>query len=396
MQQTADYYASLLETQGSAQPGRVAIACREDGIETTGPHDLADLAAQILERLTVTAVIVAVPAQPYPSLLLRRAQPGSGCIAPRDSESRSVLHDIPLIATPHASGLPAAIVSALARRKGCIIDTGCLVSQGALTVEQAYINWSSLYHAASIKYLDDLLQYGHLLPEEVVVADQIRKRCMALSDISPPAFRTGPFCDKAQIVAELAAVGQATVRMGLVDSFFGNISYAGHDACYISQTSARLDQLERQIDAIPFDNSSTAGITASSELPAHQAILAATGCRAILHGHPLFSVVMSFFSSPTQHPELDQICGIPVVGGEGGQGGMAQTLPRAFTLTGARSVIVRGHGVFSIGGDDFNEAFSGLMAVERRCREEYCRRLDVGHPPKYKKGRGYVPHPFCK
>ncbi len=378
MKQVLDQYARLLETEEAAQPGNIAIACRDDGIETTGPSDLAMLAVQVLERLAVTAIIVAVPARPYPDLLLQRTWPCTDCIAPRDSESRSSLHDIPLVATTALpEELPAAIASALTRRKGCIVATGCLVSQGALTVEQAYIAWSSLYHASSIKYLDDLLQYGRKVPGEVGVADLVRRHCTALSTALQPAFGTGPFHDEHQITAELMAVGRATVRMGLVDSFFGNISYAALDACYISQTSARLDQLERQIDVIPFDNSSTAGVTASSELPTHRSILAATGCKAILHGHPLFSVVMSFFSNPTPYPDIDQVCGIPVVGGESGQGGMAETLPRAFVLTGARSVIVRGHGVFSVGSVDFNEAFSGLVTTERHCREEYCRQLEA-------------------
>jgi len=84
---------------------------------------------------------------------------------------------------------------------------------------------------------------------------------------------------------------------------------------------------------------------------------------------------MSFFSSPTEHEGIDQVCGIPVVGGEGGQGGLAQTLPRAFKLTGKRTVIVRGHGVFCIGQDSFSEPFAALVSVERACRKEYQQRL---------------------
>ncbi|MGD9663382.1 MAG: class II aldolase/adducin family protein [Porticoccaceae bacterium] len=368
-------YARRLEAEGCVRPGRVALACRNERVSTVGPADLAPLAAELINRLPVTAVILAEPLFPFPALLLRRALPGLAALVPRDSESRSSLHDIPLVALPDKALVPAAISAALTRRKGCIIDGIGMAAHGSLTLEQAYIAWSSLYHATFIKYHEDLLSYGMLLPEESTALEYI------LRENTPPAppgdnlFQTGPLETAPEIIAELAAVGRATVKRGLVDSFFGNISYAGNNALYISQTSARLDELEQQIDPIPFDNCSTLGITASSELPTHRAIIAATGCRAVLHGHPRFPVVMSFFSSPTEHEGIDQVCGFPVVGGEGGQGGMARTVPRAFALTKARAVIVRGHGVFSIGQDDFNHPFAALVEVEQRSREEYCRRL---------------------
>jgi len=121
-------------------------------------------------------------------------------------------------------------------------------------------------------------------------ADTIKQLLAPLPAINgeQPDFCSASLTDATSIIRELAAVGRATVKMGLVDSFFGNISYTSHDTLYISQTSARLDELEHQIDPIPHDNSSTAGITASSELPAHRAIVAATGCRAVLHGHPRY------------------------------------------------------------------------------------------------------------
>jgi hypothetical protein len=39
------------------------------------------------------------------------------------------------------------------------------------------------------------------------------------------------------------------------------------------------------------------------------------------------------------------------------------------------AVIVYGHGVFAVGMDDFNEAFSSILSIEKYCREEYFRRL---------------------
>jgi len=367
-------YNRLLADEGCVRPGRVALAGRNDAMTCIGPADLSTLAAAVMERLSCTALVVAEPLLPYSALLQRRATPDQKIIVPRDSESRASLHDIPLIAATDGHSLPDMIATALACRKGAIVSGVGMVAHGALTVEQAYIGWSSLYHATCIKYLEDLLAYGPQLSEE---ADTIKQLLAPLPAINgeQPDFCSASLTDATSIIRELAAVGRATVKMGLVDSFFGNISYTSHDTLYISQTSARLDELEHQIDPIPHDNSSTAGITASSELPAHRAIVAATGCRAVLHGHPRYPVVMSFFSSSTEHEGIDQVCGIPVVGGEGGQGGLAQTLPRAFKLSGKRTVIVRGHGVFCIGQDSFSEPFAALVSVERACRKEYQQRL---------------------
>jgi len=355
-------------------PGRVALAARNDATMSNGPADLTTLAESVMERLSSTALVVAEPLLPYPALLQRRALPGLTVIVPRDSESRSSLYDIPLVSVEDSRLLPDGIAMALACRKGCIVSGVGMVSHGALTVEQAYIGWSSLYHATFIKYLEDLLSHGPVLPEEMGIVNQLLAYCPPTSP-APFDFRKGPLFGSASIMHELSVVGRATVSWGLVDSFFGNISYTDQDTLYISQTSARLDELDQQIDPIPHNNSSTAGITASSELPAHRAIMAATGCRAVLHGHPRFPVVMSFFSSPTRHKGIDEVCGIPVVEGEGGQGGLAQILPNAFQLTGKQAIIVRGHGVFSIGQDDFREPFSALVSIEHACRQEFQQRL---------------------
>ena len=40
-------------------------------------------------------------------------------------------------------------------------------------------------------------------------------------------------------------------------------------------------------------------------------------------------------------------------------------------IRGRRGVIVWGHGLFTVGRNDFNEAFQNLLAVENMCREEY-------------------------
>jgi len=169
-----------------------------------------------------------------------------------------------------------------------------------------------------------------------------------------------------------------------VDSFFGNISYSDNDLIYISQTASSLDELPGCIDPVPFKNSSTVGITASSELVAHRGIFETAGCRAILHGHPRFAVVMSMLCDDRESCTIENCwkdCGkvrflgnTPVVAGEIGAGGIARNVPPVIGQSGR--AIVYGHGVFSIGMSDFSDAFHALVDVENWCRHEYFRKFD--------------------
>jgi ribulose-5-phosphate 4-epimerase/fuculose-1-phosphate aldolase len=185
---------------------------------------------------------------------------------------------------------------------------------------------------------------------------------------------------KRAIYAEISRVGRYTVEKGLVDSFFGNISAFDGSTIYISQTASSLDELEGHIVPVPMDGSSTAGISASSELPAHKAIYLSTDYHAVLHGHPKFSVIMSMYCTEegchiedcTRNCDRKRsVCGAPIVTGETGAGGLGRTVPPAVRESGA--CIVYGHGVFAAGRSDFREAFARMVEIENRCREKYFR-----------------------
>jgi ribulose-5-phosphate 4-epimerase/fuculose-1-phosphate aldolase len=63
------------------------------------------------------------------------------------------------------------------------------------------------------------------------------------------------------------------------------------------------------------------------------------------------------------------VCGVPIVAGETGAGGLARSVPLALKESGV--CIVYGHGIFSAGEKDFQDAFIKMVDVENRCREEY-------------------------
>ena len=378
-------YAGKLHRDRSVADGRVGIAALDDVMISEGAPDLSRLAADVLSRLSCPGVVAASPSLPFAEFLLRRANAGAEAIVPLDTETRTFLHDIPIVRREELAGDPAgAIAALLSGRKGVIAEGVGIVASGPVTLEQAYIHYSSVFHACHVKYILDVLREGFLLPGEEGAFRAFRETFLRPLTAEGLSFRAGPLDDPDEVLSEIRAVGRHTVERGLVDSFFGNISYRAGDTIYISQTAASLDELSGCIDPVPTDNRSTAGITASSELPAHRRIYEATGARAILHGHPKFAVAMSMSCDVKDCPVEDcwkdctrvrMLGDTPVVAGEIGAGGLAVRVPPV--IGGPGKAIVYGHGVFTTGRDGFEEAFRSMADVENRCREEYFRRLDA-------------------
>jgi ribulose-5-phosphate 4-epimerase/fuculose-1-phosphate aldolase len=382
--QIAKYTAKLCADR-SALPGSIAFAAQDDTLITAGAPEQAAVAGATLSRLNALALVVARPSLPFAEYLVARAPASDSCIVPQDTETRTFLHDIPFLRQKDLRGDPAPeIARLLGNRKGVIVEGLGIVAVGAITVEQAFINYSSVFHSTFVKYLQDLLSEGFLLPGEREAFEAFRGEWLKSLSAEGLAFREKLSEGKEEILREVESVGRYTVERGLVDSFFGNISARAAGLIYISQTAASLDELQGCIDPVPTDNSSTTGITASSELLAHRKIFEETGARVILHGHPKFAVVMSMLCEtkgcPVKDcwrdcPQVRHLGGTPVVAGEIGAGGLAKRVPPVIGATG--SAIVYGHGVFTLGRDGFAEAFRSMVEVENFCRDEYFRRLDA-------------------
>ncbi|HEY3423734.1 MAG TPA: class II aldolase/adducin family protein [Negativicutes bacterium] len=384
LDQIEKYQRKLLQDR-SATKGLIAFAAKDDVLISAGDEGLSNYANAILGRLNCLALTIATPALPFADLLIKRARLDEHEIIPRDTETRTFLHDIPILRQSELTNDPMGkIARLLGSRKGIVVEGIGIIASGALTVEQAYINWSSVFHSTFIKYLQDLLENGFLVAGEAQAFDNFRRHWLLPLTADALAFRAGPFLQKTDILEEISRVGRYTVERGLVDSFFGNISYSHNDLIYISQTASSLDELEGCIDPVPFADTSTVGITASSELVAHRRIFETTDCRAILHGHPRFAVVMSMDCDEKADclitdcwrdcKKVRKLGGTPVVAGEIGAGGIAKNVPPVIGEPGR--AIVYGHGVFTLGRLDFAEAFQALVDVENWCREEYFRKLD--------------------
>lgn len=382
--QIARYGAKLVSDRVAA-PGRVALLAQDDVLLSYGADDLVALGRELLPRLNVTALALAAPALPCGDLLIARCAAGEDVIVPRDTETRTFLHDIPFVRRP-ASGVhdPAHLASLLGGRKGIVVEGLGIIATGGVTPEQAYINVSSVYHALFVKLLLDLLRDGVRTAAEHELLADLRREVSAASGMDGLTFRPGPLLKAEEILDEMTRVGRYTVEGRLVDSFFGNISCRAGAILYISQTASSLDALAGCIDPVPFDDSSTVGLTASSELSAHRRIYEITEAQTILHGHPRFAVIMSMLCEHQATcsvsdcwkdcPHVRFLGGTPVVAGEIGAGGLARRVPPVIGATGR--AIVFGHGVFTIGNAGFAEAFRALLEVEQWCQHEYFRRLD--------------------
>src|SRR5512143_2472349 len=381
-QQIEKYTQKLLRDRTSVQES--IRFYRLDDIVITNRHDeWLPVFTEVFNGLDVTALLFAKPTLPFADLLVERADPSADRLVPKDSETKVFLHDIPFIRKAEwlerpKSELAGKIIHCLKGRKAAIIQGLGVVASGGVTVEQAFIGYSSIFHTTFVKYLLDLLTEGFRLPDERRHFDEFRKSWLRQRDLSDLTFASGPIKDRDAIIREICRVGRYTVDKGYVDSFFGNISYFDGHTIFISQTASSLDELEGHIDPVPLDGSSTSGLSASSELPAHRGIYVISHYHAILHGHPKFSVIMSMLCEERNCDIEDcnrlcnrsrSACGVPIVAGETGAGGLARSVPLALKESGV--CIVYGHGIFSAGEKDFQDAFMKMADVENRCREEY-------------------------
>jgi ribulose-5-phosphate 4-epimerase/fuculose-1-phosphate aldolase len=382
-------YAAKLHVDGSARPDKTALLAHDDRLLCWGADNLLPLGQAVIERLNVISLVVAEPPLPFLDLLLRRSEPASTELVPLDTETRTFLHDIPLVRKGEFSvSDPGRLVELLGQRKGILVEGVGIMATGSVTVEQAYINYSSVYHAVFVKTLFDLLKASTPAAEELALLqplwEMLRQQPI---EARIDDLQQGALTDKPQILSAMQRIGERTVELKLVDSFFGNISCRCGDQLFISQTGASLDDLAGCIDLVPNDNSSTAGITASSELIAHRAIFSQTRAVTILHGHPKFSVILSLLCEETDCRVTDcwkncakirYLGDVPVVAGEIGAGGIAKNVPPVIGQEGI--AVVYGHGVFAIGMQDFRQPLLAMVNLENRCREEYLRRLQICCP----------------
>jgi ribulose-5-phosphate 4-epimerase/fuculose-1-phosphate aldolase len=380
MESLINKYSSKMVASGLAPQDAPLVALLDADIEWNRRNDpCRTILEKVMAGLHINSLIFSELAEPYRTIIDYLAATCAPVIYPQDCETRTFFHDFPVcpeLAAPE-------LMRILRQRKNAIVPGKGIVAAGTISPLQAYVSFSSVCFSCFVKFFADYLRMRRSGRTDKKMETAFAKVVNLLEPSVKVADLTlGPFNSPADVVNAVIEAGLATVTSRLVDSFFGNISYLREDILYISQTASSLDELAEAIDAVPLDGSSCVGITASSEYSAHRQIVAGTPYRAILHGHPKFSVILSLDcelegckfrgSCHTGCPQEREVCGTAIVPGEIGRG-LAGTVPAAIARNPA--VIVYGHGVFTAGEVDFNKPLQKLAAVENSCREEFFRRL---------------------
>jgi ribulose-5-phosphate 4-epimerase/fuculose-1-phosphate aldolase len=376
MRDQVEKYLSKLISHGLVENDEYAGLYGLDDRIYTNRESVPTEVASLFDLLNINSLIIARPEPNLFSLIQGLILENTRLICPCDCESLTFIHDIPVIDSLDVH----QIAGALNRRKGCIVkDTG-IITAGMVSLEQAFISFSSLCFACFVKYFSDVLNglYGFCntprpqtgkLDSTLKILSRMAPRTVDIS-----LSREVPSTEE-QILHAMDAAGKAIVSTRLVDSFFGNISYRHGNMVYISQTGSSLDELPGCIDCVPMDGSSTCDLTSSSELIAHVRTYELTGDSAILHGHPKFSVIMSMFGEPLGFEDMRFIEDVPVVAGEVGAGryGLMHTLPPVMQKH--NGAVVYGHGTFTRSAESFHDAFVRLYSIEHLCFNAYKKAL---------------------
>lgn len=373
-----------LIAQGLCDKEKPLFCALDDTTFWNRDDEAIPLLEEVSSNLNIASILFARPAEPYFTILNALSDDArDGFFVPQDSETRTFFHDIPVTDNFDAH----TITAALKRRRSIFIRDRGIITYGTIGPEQAFVVYSSVCFSSYVKFFSDLLfgttrnQYRKefALREAQNYINYLKEHT---KDIS---LKKGPHKLRDDIIQAMIEAGRATVQCRLVDSYFGNISYFNENAVFISQTASSLDELAGAIDECPTDGSSCAGITASSEFTAHREVYSRSNTRAILHGHPKFSVIMSMLCRKEgcefrgechrRCQEKRFIGEVPIVPGEIGTGkfGLCNTLPPALANSG--SAIVYGHGLFTTGREDFQEAFSEMRNIELMCTEKYAAAL---------------------
>lgn len=377
-------YTEKLVKHGLCDAEAPLFAGLDDGYVWNRKGEKSQLIIDVMTGLGATYLLFSRPAEPYFSIINRISYDAIASgkpVRPDDSETRLFLHDIPVLENFSA----AEIINHLKKRKAVIVKDQGIITHGSISPEQAFITFSSVCFSCYVKFFTDCwygMKNGNL--DFNLLRTALEKYETFLSDLDKnPPLAEGPFSGPDSVVKAMSEAGRLMVDSRMVDSFFGNISYRQNDRIFISQTGSSLDELEKNIDECPLDNSRTSAITASSEFSSHKSIFEKTDSLAILHGHPRFSVIISMICDEASCPDRGEcfracrkkrfINDIPIVPGEVGTGptGISTTLPPA--IIGKRGAIVYGHGLFCRGAKDFKDAYSTLFDVERMCLDEYKR-----------------------
>lgn len=170
---------------------------------------------------------------------------------------------------------------------------------------------------------------------------------------------------------QFAQIGRDLFVSGAISSHGGNMSVRVGDRMLITRRGSMLGRLtERDIieTSLAADDSEVA--LASTEIVVHRAIYAKTNALAIVHAHPIHTIMRSLLEDeivPIDSEASYLLHRVPVysLALTAGSSEVAEAVSEG--LKDYKCVVLRGHGPFAI-GTVLEEAFQWVSTLEQACK----------------------------
>jgi L-fuculose-phosphate aldolase len=183
-----------------------------------------------------------------------------------------------------------------------------------------------------------------------------------------------------EIYKQIRVYSLRLARRGYVTAHGGNISVRVGDVVWITRHATSLEDVKRNdIVRVYVDKPSDNDIIASTEAIVHKEIYKNSSNLVVMHAHPPYSVVLSFFHDeivPSDAEGYYILKKIPVVDGAPGSQELAENVSNA--LSKHLGVIVRGHGVFTA-SKSIETAYHLICIVEHSSEIFYLKEMMKSH-----------------
>lgn len=169
------------------------------------------------------------------------------------------------------------------------------------------------------------------------------------------------------LLRQFAQIGRDLFLRGLVSSHAGNMSVRVGGRMFITRRASMLGRLRREdIIEVGLHGADSHILLASSEIAVHLEIYRRTSSLSVIHAHPPFGVLLSFFEDellPRDSEGSYLLKKVPVVAVEKTVGAREAALAVAEALLDYRVVLMRGHGSFAR-AELIEEAYMLTTALE--------------------------------
>ena len=170
---------------------------------------------------------------------------------------------------------------------------------------------------------------------------------------------------------QFAEIGRDLFVSGAVSSHGGNMSVRVGDRTLITRRGSMLGRLtERDIIETSLTHDDSEVALASTEIVVHRAIYAKTNALAVVHGHPVHTIVRSLVEDEIVPIDSEAsyllhkvpVFALPLTAGSSDVADVVSEGLREY-----KCVVLRGHGPFAT-GTVLEEAFQWVSSLESACR----------------------------